>query len=209
MPVRTNEKIPFRVSVQKFEDIFPCGSAFFTPMRKITFMLLGVAAALAAGICLSGCKCEKDGKKKKHHCDEARCCVCSGTPNKVLSSHDTKAVFRGRQQMDDSAGDIVFFDITSYEDYVPESEYADPQLQQCAFVLPNSDTQTDPEVSDTLDVLQPGDEVSLEWDQVYITDPQTKVSFPRRIIRKIERLFEHKDKTPSAQQTEKPQNTTP
>lgn len=198
MPARTNEKILLGVPAQKIEDIFSRGSAFLTPMKKITFMLLGAAAALATGICLSGCKCEKDGKKKKHHCNEANGCVCSGTPNKVLSSHAAKAVFRGRQQMDDSSGTIVFFDITSYEDYVPESEYADPQLQQCAFALPNSDTQTDPEIADTLDILQPGDEVSLEWEQVYAADPQTKVSFPRRIIRKIERLFEHKDKTPPA-----------
>lgn len=161
-------------------------------MKKITLLLLGAGALLAVGFNLSGCK---DEKKK---CPREKTCCCANAQSnatKTLSTHDTKAVYKGKKALNEDSGTMAVFDIVSYNEYIPASEYADPQADECSFMMDSDDESVmNPAVAEMINSLEPGDTVTLEWDQVYVTDPQTKVSFPKRMIRKIERFFHHDKK---------------
>lgn len=122
------------------------------------------------------------------------------TNEKLLSHHDTKAVFTGTRHHQcpgmtrlcpDRCGDsgtLAIFEIATYNDYQRPDRYGDDPAGTYAFMLRSTTGTSDvsPTMAEIVNSLRPGDKVHLVWDHVYVSDPQA--SFPKRIVRKIERL---------------------
>ncbi len=173
-------------------------------MKKNKFIPASVFALIAAAACLCSCKDEKHNATGPQHCDAADCCQTSATTpasasnEKLLSHHDTQAVFKGTRQhrcrgmtmlCPDKCGDsgtLALFDIKAYNDYRRPDKYGDPKADQYVFMLASTTGTGDvsPETAELVKGLQVGDEVNLVWDHIYVTDERG--SFPKRVVRKIE-----------------------
>lgn len=175
-------------------------------MKKNKFVFASVFALLAAALCLSSCKDEKNNDACPQHKDADSCCQSpAATPaapasnEKLLSHHDTQAVFKGTRQhrcrgmtmlCPDKCGDsgtLALFDIKAYNDYQQPDKYGDPKADQYVFMLASTTGTSDvsPETAELVKSLQVGDEVNLVWDHVYVSDDHG--SYPKRVVRKIEK----------------------
>lgn len=174
-------------------------------MKKNKFAFASVFALLAAAVCLSSCKDEKNNDACPQHKDADSCCQSPAAPaapasnEKLLSHHDTQAVFKGTRQhrcrgmtmlCPDKCGDsgtLALFDIKAYNNYQQPDKYGDPKADQYVFMLASTTGTSDvsPETAELVKGLQAGDEVNLVWDHVYVSDGHG--SYPKRVVRKIEK----------------------
>ncbi len=174
-------------------------------MKKNKFAFASVFVLLAAAVCLSSCKDEKNNDACPQHKDADSCCQSPAAPaapasnEKLLSHHDTQAVFKGTRQhrcrgmtmlCPDKCGDsgtLALFDIKAYNDYQQPDKYGDPKADQYVFMLASTTGTSDvsPETAELVKGLQAGDEVNLVWDHVYVSDGHG--SYPKRVVRKIEK----------------------
>lgn len=174
-------------------------------MQKNKFISLCVPATLAVALCLCACKKEETQcKTNTAACYDSEKCADSATTKKtdtanekLLSHHDTKAVFKGKHQHQchgmtmlcpDKCGDsgtLAVFDIASYNSYQKPDRYGDDPASQYMFMLQSTTGTSDvsPEIADLVNSLTPGDEVNLVWDHVYVSD--NNANYPKRIVRKI------------------------
>lgn len=170
-------------------------------MKKNKIIPACLVAALATLVCFSACKKEETKKCGQEAvpacCSSSKCDASRGAGEKLLSHHDTKAVFKGLQQRrcrgmtalcPDKCGDsgtIAVFDIAGYNDYQKPDHYGDDPAEQYVFMLESTTGASDvcPETLELVKNLRPGDEVNLVWDHVYVSDG--KANYPKRVVRKI------------------------
>lgn len=153
-------------------------------------------ASLAAMLSLCACENEETSSRSETPAPEKTL----PANEKLLSRHDTQAVFTGTRHHQcrgmtrlcpdkcGNSGTLAIFEIATYNDYQRPDRYGDDPAGSYAFMLRSTAGTSDvsPAVAEIVNSLRPGDKVHLVWDHVYVSDPQA--SFPKRIVRKIERL---------------------
>ena len=117
---------------------------------------------------------------------------------KVLSSHDTNAIFEGTRQhlcMGRSmlcpdrcghSGTLAVFKIENYNDYSCPGKYGDPKTDEfCCLLPPAGSSEISEEFVRKIRALKPGTPVHLKWEQIYVSDPNGG-QYPERPIRTLE-----------------------
>lgn len=114
--------------------------------------------------------------------------------SKLLSRHDTNAVFAGTREhvcMGRSmlcpdrcghSGTLAVFNIERYNNYDAPDKYGDPQTNEFVCMLkPEGSAEVPKEILEQIRTLKPGDKVRLIWDHIYVSDDSG--AFPERPIR--------------------------
>jgi hypothetical protein len=117
---------------------------------------------------------------------------------KLLSSHDTNAIFAGTRKhlcMGRSmlcpdrcghSGTLAVFKIESYNDYTCPGKYGDPKTDEFCCLLPTGgSTEISEEFVRKIQSLKPGTPVHLKWEHIYVSDPNGG-QYPERPIRVLE-----------------------
>ena len=116
----------------------------------------------------------------------------------LLSSHDTKAVFKGISDhkcmgrtslCPDRCGDsgkLATFQITEYLAYEKPGKYGDPKQETFQVLIEDNmgNAKVPAPIAKAIMTLKPGDIVRLEWKHNYVTKDRS--SFPERPIQTIE-----------------------
>ncbi|MBQ9758465.1 MAG: hypothetical protein IJW12_01675 [Opitutales bacterium] len=118
---------------------------------------------------------------------------------KVLSLHDTDAVFAGTRKhvcMGRSmlcpdrcghSGTLAVFKIEKYNSYSAPDKYGDPETSEFACMLkPDGSTEVAKEFVEKINALKPGDKVRLAWAHIYVSDPNGG-NYPERVICELEK----------------------
>ena len=118
---------------------------------------------------------------------------------KVLSLHDTDAVFAGTRKhvcMGRSmlcpdrcghSGTLAVFKIEKYKSYSAPDKYGDPETSEFACLLkPGGSTEVPKKIVEKINELTPGNKVHLTWAHIYVSDPNGG-NYPARVICELER----------------------
>lgn len=119
---------------------------------------------------------------------------------KILSRHDTRAVFLGTREhvclgrtalcpdRCGNSGTLAVFKIESYNAYEKFGKYGDPKTDEFDFMLRSTTGTSDvsEEIAARVKSLRTGDKVRLVWEHVYVSDETG--SFPERRVREISPL---------------------
>lgn len=119
---------------------------------------------------------------------------------KILSHHDTRAVFLGTREhvclgrtalcpdKCGNSGTLAVFKIESYNAYEKFGKYGDPKTDEFDFMLRSTTGTSDvsEEIAACVKSLHPGDNVRLVWEHVYVSDETG--SFPERRVLEISPL---------------------
>ncbi len=117
---------------------------------------------------------------------------------KVLSTHETDAVFTGTREQPcrfrtaqcpdhcNHGGTVAEFTITRYISYKKNGKYGDPKTKKFSIMLKSPDM--DQAMIDQIKKLTPGTPLKLSWEHRYIsrtTENGATSKFPRRVITKL------------------------
>lgn len=122
----------------------------------------------------------------------------SGIPRsgnfKVLSVHDTDAVFAGTREhvcMGRSmlcpdrcghSGTLAVFEVEKYNSYSAPDKYGDPKTDAFTCLLkPEGSTEVSKNLVEKINTLNPGDKVHLKWAHIYVSDSDGG-NYPERVI---------------------------
>jgi hypothetical protein len=116
----------------------------------------------------------------------------------LLSSHDTKAIFKGISDHKcmgrtslcpdrcGASGKLANFEITEYLAYEKPGEYGDPKQKTFQVLIEDNmgNAKVPAPIAKAILALKPGDLVHLQWNHNYVTKDGS--SSPERPIQKIE-----------------------
>ena len=131
-------------------------------------------------------------------CSTATYRQCVEPAGEVLSVHETVARFEGFEEVPcrhlttacptqcSHGGRYARFEIERYERYEKPGKYGDEQQASFAFRVAlrdgSPDAQTPVALRQLVEVLKPGQKVSLTWKHLYVTDPATGSKWPERVV---------------------------